>query len=230
MEIQSLFPGSTASKAANDSAAGLGDTFDSFLTLLTTQLKNQDPMSPLDPTEFTAQLVQFTNVEQQIRGNQTLERLVAAEQANQTLAAANYLGATVEAAASFAPLTGTGAEFFYTLDTDSDQTLITVFNEDGAPVYQTLGATEAGKHAFHWNGEDADGNLLPEGPYRISVTAHDSEGPVTTDTGVVGRVTGIAMADGEIALSLDSIPIPLSQVLEVRLTPVPVETDDDGWF
>lgn len=230
MEIQSLFPSASTSSTASGSAASLGETFDSFLSLLTTQLQNQDPMSPLDPTEFTAQLVQFTNVEQQIKGNQTLDRLVAAQQANQTLAAANYLGTTIEAAATFAPLTENGADFFYTLDNNAEQTMITVLNQAGAPVYQTLGSTASGKHPFHWDGTNSNGDSLPEGPYRISVKSYGADGAVKTDAGIVGRVTGITMADGEIAVSLDGVPVPLSRILEVRLASTAPEPEDDGWF
>src|SRR5436305_350324 len=94
-------PGNTSTTPATSKtggAASIGKTFDQFLTLLTTQLKNQDPLSPTDSSQFTSQLVQFSQVEQAIDTNTKLDTLIATNQSNQLLQASTFLGHDVEAA------------------------------------------------------------------------------------------------------------------------------------
>src|SRR5690554_3558349 len=105
------------SSAAAKGRLGLADNFDNFLKLLTTQLQHQDPLSPLDPTQFTEQLVQFSGVEQAIKTNEALGQLIALISADRLARAADYVGAEVEAAGQTVRLRDTGsAAFHYRLD------------------------------------------------------------------------------------------------------------------
>src|SRR3954470_17819141 len=98
MDVTSVTAASTSATSTSAAASAqkqLAGNFDTFLTLLTTQLKNQDPLSPMDSNQFTQQLVQFSQVEQQINANKNLESLVSMSKAQGATSAVGYLGKTL---------------------------------------------------------------------------------------------------------------------------------------
>jgi flagellar basal-body rod modification protein FlgD len=211
-----------ATSAAQAAGNKLSDTFDNFLKLLTTQLKHQDPLSPLDSNEFTAQLVQFTGVEQAIATNKNLEKLLDLQNANLTTAGLGYIGQTVEAEGSTTGLQNGKAAFAYGLDGNAAVTTITIANAAGLPLFSTAGETTAGKHSFTWDGTDAGGNSVPPGTYKIVVTARDAENnPVGTSTSVIGKVTGIKTGENGLVLDISGAKIPADQVVSVQATQDP---------
>jgi flagellar basal-body rod modification protein FlgD len=115
------------SKAAS-AASGLAGDLDSFLLLLTTQLQNQDPLSPLEPTEFTGQLVQFASVEQQIAANSTMEALLAVQNSSLAASVVGFIGTDVEANGSTLPLQNGEASFTYTLANNAKANVITILD------------------------------------------------------------------------------------------------------
>ncbi len=215
MEIS---PATTATPTATQKAQGtLTDTFDSFLLLLTTQLQNQDPLDPLSPNEFTAQLVQFTGVEQSIATNTNLEKLLSLIQGNSLTNAVQYIGKLVEVDGSTTKLENGQAEWSYTHDETVRSSTITVTDEAGAVVFTTPGKTAAGSHGFVWDGRDASGKTLPDAPYSVRVTALDSEGePTSVATKTFGRVTAVESEAGDILLSVGGSLIPLANVFSVK--------------
>ncbi|MCA0320949.1 MAG: hypothetical protein LCH88_23105 [Proteobacteria bacterium] len=104
----------TATSTTSTAGARLSNNFDTFLQLLTTQLKNQDPTQPMDANQFTQQLVQYSQVEQQIATNSKLDNMIAAFTGNQTTASLGYLGKTVTYDASTVSPTSTGATWTFT--------------------------------------------------------------------------------------------------------------------
>jgi flagellar basal-body rod modification protein FlgD len=205
----------TTSQSAK-AAAGLSQTYDTFLKLLTTQLKNQDPLSPMDSTKFTEQLVQYSSVEQQISQNKNLETMISLLQGGQTTNAVGYIGREVEAKTSKATLGDDGATWRYSLGTNSAVTQITVTNASGLPVYATTGSTASGEHEFTWNGKDSAGNKLPAGDYTVTVTARDAAGSkVTSNVSVGGTVTGVEMKDGTPLLIVGGSRLSLSDIVSV---------------
>jgi flagellar basal-body rod modification protein FlgD len=197
------------------------ENFNNFLTLLTTQLKNQDPSKPMDPSEFTTQLVQFTNVEQQIAMNAKLAELIALQEVNQTLAAAGYLGSTVEVNGSTMPLKGGSASFTYTLAQAAEAATINIFDSSGKLVRRAEAETGIGRHEFTWDGKDDGGNTLSDGAYSVTVSARAGETPITATVHAIGEVTGISRQGGQVLLSLSGVPITLDQMIEVRKTAAP---------
>ena len=149
MDIAALTSGSAATKSAESSGKKLAADFDNFLKLLTTQLANQDPLSPMDSNEFTAQLVRFTQVEQAISQNKKLEELVALQNSSQSMAAVGYIGKTIEAEGDKNNLTDTGAKWSYSIPQESAQTVILVRNSAGNIVYAGTGETLKGDHVFN---------------------------------------------------------------------------------
>ena len=218
MEITSALgaAGSSATGAAADKAA-LAGTFDDFLKLLTTQLKYQNPLEPMNSTEFVAQLVQFTEVEQSINANKKLEQLLELQSANQSVQAIGFIGRTVEVAGDTAPLGANGIEFTYTLNGLAESSLLVVLDANGQVVTSAAGGTSPGKHSFAWDGLDSAGNQVSDGNYRLAVAARDANNEnLGVTTGVVSRVTGVETGENGLLLWLGAVKVPIDKVVSIR--------------
>ena len=212
--------GNTPASAAASGTASLASTFDSFLLLLTTQLKNQDPLDPLDSGDFTRQLVEFTGVEQSIATNSNLEQLIAMTRANEFAGSVQYIGKIIEAHGSTTALTGGQAEWSYAVTGQVSETTVKVLNERGIAVYTTQGKIGVGTHNFVWDGKDGAGNPLPDGDYTLRVHSLDGEGnDVDISINLFGRVNGVQSEAGETLLTLGRSAIPLKDVLSVKEAP-----------
>lgn len=172
-------PIATDAVAASDAAGSrtrLSDNYDTFLVLLTAQLQNQDPMAPMDSTQFTQQLVQFSQVEQQIRTNEQLEGLAGKYQAAAAGAALSYLGRETVLESDKTTLANGSAQWGYSFGQNVDSVTLTVADARGRPLLQTSGEALAGSHVFNWNGRDNNGNVAPPGVYRLIVGATNEAG------------------------------------------------------
>jgi len=218
---------SATNAASATGRARLAENFDTFLTLLTTQLKNQDPLSPMDSTQFTQQLVQMTGVEQQLLTNDLLEKLVS-NTGSGVATAVSLIGKEVRADADVAALSGGKAEWVYKLDRAASDVKIEVLDSKGR-VVQTIAPTDnaAGEHTFKWDGKTAGGSTASDGVYSLRVTATDSEGS-TVPTGVVsqGVVTGVQQVDGQTLVTINGAQIPWEKITLIREAPkTPTETE-----
>lgn len=187
------------SKAALSKATASTD-FNSFLTLLTTQLRNQDPLNPQDSSQFVSQLATFSSVEQQIESNRLLENINGALGNDDLAAAAGaWVGREIEATTSriaysgepvalVAPAGGAGRD-------------VVIRDGRGEEVLRlSLGAAES---RFSWNGRDGDGLVVPHGLYSVNVESAGADGKVVTaPLGVTSRVDEARMADGAVELVL----------------------------
>jgi flagellar basal-body rod modification protein FlgD len=202
-------------KTANSSNK-LAKDLDSFLLLLTSQLKNQDPLSPMDSTEFTNQLTQFAQVEQQINMNATLNNLIGLTQQSIVSNAVNYIGKTVEGESSIVPLSGGKLKAAYGLLEDAKSVTLVVRDDTGNIVFSRTGEVTKGVHEFIWDGKDTYGTQLPDGSYQISVTslaANDT--PVENYVTAFGKVTGVTSINGTTILLIDKVGIPVDKVLSI---------------
>lgn len=206
----------TSTSKAVQSKATLAKDLNHFLTLLTTQLKHQDPLSPMDSTQFTNQLVQFASVEQQINANANLEELITLQEGSQMLSALSYLDKTVEAKTSSLPLQGGAASFTYDLPESAKTTVIAILDSAGIPVYSTGGEITAGEHTLSWDGKDSTGKQLADGTYKVMVTAIGADDiAMDVTTYAQGKVTGVGTESGVISLQLGGVSVPLSDVKSV---------------
>jgi len=207
----------------------LEDDLNQFLTLLTTQLQNQDPLDPKDATEFTSKLVQFATVEQQIYQNSNLEKLYNLQKNSQVVSMVNYLGTTVEAKGGSFYLENGTSKFTYTLQDKSTDTTITIRNSSGQTIATFGGELDIGKHGAVWDGTNSLGYKVEDGLYTVTVLTKDAEGkPVDVTTTVFGRVTGAGSEDGEVTLFMDAIEVPLGDVLSVSESPDDQQQQNGG--
>ena len=175
----------------------LTQNFDTFLTLLTTQLRNQDPLEPLDTEKFTEQLVQFASVEQSIQTNQHLEALLALQSASASETALAMVGRVASVGSEIATLTQEAAQWTYALPENAAAVAINVFDANNALVASLAGPANAGAHNVVWNGAANGGGRAPEGAYRLSVEATDSDGAaIAVDIAARGRVDAVAFDNG----------------------------------
>jgi flagellar basal-body rod modification protein FlgD len=207
----------TGASKADASGVKLAGDLNSFLTLLTTQLKHQDPLSPLEPTEFTNQLVNFAGVEQQINTNKNLEDLLKLQASNFVSSIVGFIGTQVEATGNSVPLQNGQAQFDYKLSDNARFTTLSITNAAGDVVHTDTLETSAGTHSYVWDGKDQNGNQLPDGVYNVSVTAAAGDNSSKVDTSVMikGRVTGVDMQNGT-TLDVGGVPVPLENVLTVN--------------
>ena len=203
MALEATLPTTIVSAPAKPSTSGTGTgktstsnttlagNFQTFLTLLTTQLKNQNPLDPLDTNQFTQQLVQFAQVEQQLKQNDQLGSLISLQKTAQATQALNFVGATVVIDGTGGTLKQGQATWSLTAPKDVNAT-VNIMNSTGQTVYSGKYDINAGTHNFLWDGKGNDGTQWPDGNYKISIVAKDSAGEtvaVTSDSqGVVDSV------------------------------------------
>ncbi len=207
---------STTSSSQPDPVADLSSNFSTFLTLLTTQLKNQDPTSPMDSNQFTQQLVMYSQVEQQINTNDNLKTLISQGTSNAAGMTTSYLGKKVSVTNGQASLTGGSATWTYNLKTTAATAQLSVSDSTGKTVFTGTGGTVAGNNTFNWDGKDMNGNQLPDGPYKLTVTAADSAGNGVTNTVIsTGTVTQIDMTGTAPQLIVGNMEVGLGDIATV---------------
>lgn len=196
-----------------------------FLKLLVTQLRNQDPLQPMESTEFAAQLAQFSSVEQLTNVNSKLETMLKYEESLNNAQAIGLIGKTVRASGNTVTLQeGSGTELHYTLSKDASDVTINIYDKEGKLVKsQNVGGQQAGNQSYIWDGADAAGNPSPPGNYRFEVKAKDAKGnDVAATTLMEGMVTGITFKGGVAYLTINGALIPAGDVTMVVTDSRPV--------
>jgi flagellar basal-body rod modification protein FlgD len=197
-------------------SASLADTFDTFLNLLTTQLKYQDPLDPMDTNEFTSQLVEFTNVEQAMKTNKKLDDLISLQTELQLNNAVGYIDKQVGADSIILMLQDGESTITYDLGANASKVNVLIIDEEGNTVRTIEGDTAFGHHEIAWDGLDDDGLAMEDGLYGFLVTAVDADlEPVPLVQGTVGKVTGVKLSDGEVILEIGELEIALGDVLSI---------------
>jgi flagellar basal-body rod modification protein FlgD len=203
-------PAATPSTSASDTAA-LAGNFNDFLNLLMTQIQNQDPTSPMDTSQFTSQLVQYSSVEQQIDTNANLTTLINAQQSNTLLQSSSLIGKQVNVTSSSLSLQNGAAAVQFTAP-QAETVDISVTSASGVKVLETTLAAQAGTNNWTWNGVDSQGNQLPDGAYQISVVDPTATALATT---VSGTVTGLQRSGTTLDLSLGALTTDVNNVQSV---------------
>lgn len=216
---------STTSKtdAAIDS---LNDTYNNFLLLLTKQLQNQDPLNPMDTAQFTQQLVGFSQVEQQIASNKSLERLISLQSSTNAFNAVSFLGNEVAVDSDRVSLKDGKARFQYDIEHSAGQAVLSIYDARGQIVLVQQANKGVGSYNVDWNGKDAFGNQLPDGQYRVAVSYNDEQGKTySSKITSFGVVDSTEITDGEVTLFVGPVGFPIDKVLKVT-KPTPTDSSD----
>ncbi len=208
-----------SAQGINASLAHVADNFQTFLTLLTTQLKNQDPLSPLDTNQFTQQLTQMTGVEQQLLSNQLLQQLVSQNQGAGITAGVGLIGKTVTASDTTATLQNGAATWEFQPASPPASLTASVFDASNNLVWSgALTPNGGGPQSFTWDGKNQAGVQQADGgSYTLKVTALDASGatiPITTT--LQGTATGLAEANGQTLVSIGQVQVPLTAISAVN--------------
>ncbi|HVV39684.1 MAG TPA: flagellar hook capping FlgD N-terminal domain-containing protein [Nitrobacter sp.] len=222
--VQQVVSGTTTLPASSGTSGSTGTTddttlagnFQTFLTLLTTQLQNQNPLDPLDTNQFTQQLVQFAGVEQQLKTNDQLSTLVSLQQTTQATQALGFVGKTAVVDGSTATMSNSSAT--WQLNIPSNSTLnVTIANSTGQTVFSGSYPVSAGDNqVFAWNGQGSDGTTWPDGKYTLTATTTDASGnTVAVSPQVQGTVTSVDLTQTPPLLSIGGQTYTVSQIKSI---------------
>lgn len=223
IDVNSIINPNTTETNSNTSLSKLSSDLDSFLTILTTQLQFQDPLEPLESSEFTNQLVLFAQVEQDIQQNKNLEQMVSLQQDNIAVGALSFMNKSVDVAWPVSELRNGEASFSYILSKDATSATLSILGQNGERVRTESAEVTEGRHDFAWDGKDDNGNTLKDGVYIIQVNAQDANNqPVEVGYSTFGTVTGVTLDSGSAILEIGDVQVPLGNVTRIR------EPGEDG--
>ncbi|MGK7344412.1 MAG: flagellar hook assembly protein FlgD [Candidatus Nitrospinota bacterium M3_3B_026] len=199
------------------SMAELGQS--EFLTLLMAQLKHQDPMKPMENTDFTAQMAQFSSLEQLLNMNKSMEAMASASAEATATQAVSLIGKEVTAGGNSVEVSGgTASDISFTLPNSAGKAVVTIENGRGEAVREIeLSSLSAGDHSVPWSGGDDLGNPLPDGRYTFSVSAKGPDGKqMDVATRAKGIATGVSFEDGVTYVHVGQNKFTLGEIIEVR--------------
>lgn len=211
-------PNYSATSNSSTKTTGIADNFQTFLTLLTTQLQNQNPLDPLDTNQFTQQLVQFAGIEQQLKSNTQLESLVKLQTTAQASQALNFVGATAIVDGATTSLADKKATWGLNVPKDSSVT-VNITNATGQTVYSGKFTMKTGDHqSFVWDGRGNDGSQWVDGKYKLSAVGKDANGKdVAISTEIVGQVDSADLSSSPPLLSIGGQTFTVDQIKKVVL-------------
>jgi len=213
-----------------------GDKMDkeAFLELMIAQLQNQNPLEPMDGTEYASQLAQFSSLEQLSNLNESMNRSIDADyfltqSINNTLTA-TLIGNDVKLSSPILNNIGQDSiEFGYKLPADAASVKVEIYNENGLLV-KTISRenTSNGDYKLSWDFSDDDGKKLPEGSYRFEVTATDTKGSkMLVETYGIGRIDGVRFGENGTTLIVGGIEYSLADIIEI-LNPSSADEENNG--
>ena len=202
---------STGTTAGVNALTSLADNFQSFLSLLTTQLQNQDPTSPMDTNQFTSELVQMTSVQQQVSTNSNLTQLIALTQGSQVLQSTALVGKTADVTSSNIALQNGSGELQFTTAA-AEPIGIAITDASGKTIRTATLTSAAGANTWKWNGTSDSGATVPDGSYAASVVTPSATGTtaVAVPFTVQGTVTGLVKSGTSTNLQLGATSVDIS--------------------
>ncbi len=219
-KLASAYKTDDSQKAEKEDYLGRED----FLTMLVAQLQNQDPLNPMEGSDFSAQLAQFSSLEQLINMNESIESMVTAFNERSDTDVSAFIGKEVTGTVDSIEVSGgTFSGGYYNLAQTSD-VMLTIYNEEGNTV-RTLypGQQGPGSHSISWDGTDNSGNQVADGSYSYDVLANNGYGYVSTPTTVTGTVEAVSYQNGKPYLLVDGMLVDPDSLLQVKAS----DTDDE---
>jgi len=236
MALLPISPTTTTPAAASITGSGtdkasIAENFSTFLQLLTTQLKNQNPMEPLDTNQFTSQLVQFAQVEQQMKQNDQLSQIIAIEKNAQSTVALSYVGHTVVVEGQTTQLSLPGVATWTMSVAKPATATVTVKDSTGQTCYTGSFAVTPGQQNFTWDGKGNDGKQWPAGSYTLTASAKDASGETSAiSTEVIAIVDSVDLTKDPPLLSINGKDYTVDQIKRVLrpIVTVPPPTEESA--
>lgn len=192
-------PVAQTQSAAQSASDSFNTDFNSFLKLLTTQLQNQDPLAPMDSSQFVTQLTQLSGVEQAIKTNTNLETMLTALNKQSSKGDIALLGKSVEIYSDRIHLSEGNAEFLYQLAENAKEAKVIIKDNGGNPIKTITGIakTMGEKHSITWDGTDDYGNVMADGNYTVEISAQNEVGGnIINDTIAKTKVLQVGLENG----------------------------------
>ena len=192
---------------------------DAFLTMLVTQMKNQDPLNPVENTEFTAQLAQFSSLEQMFNINDNLKNIQMSQSSLNNTQAINIIGKEVKAEGNSIKHTAGGeTNINYKLSSAAKEVKTSIYDNRGELVRViSESAKDSGEHTFVWDGKDNLGNIMSDATYSFMTNAVDISGTDIAVTPLIrGSVTGVSFDNGNTLISVGGQSVSMSSIIEVN--------------
>ncbi|MBF0201413.1 MAG: flagellar hook capping protein [Desulfamplus sp.] len=193
-----------------------------FLTMLVAQLQNQDPLNPMQGSDFSAQLAQFSSLEQLLNLNESMKTMVSAFENSSEVDVMKYMGKSITGEVNSIDVSdGTPSKGFYKLSSMSD-VMVTVYNSEGHAVKTIYpGQQVPGDYDIGWDGTDYHGKTVPDGSYSYGVMANRGNGFTAIPTSISGVVEGITYQNGKPYLMVDGFPVSPDSLVTVSQPPTP---------
>ncbi len=208
----------TASAAASATGTNalqqLGANFNQFLTLLTTQLQNQDPTSPMDSNQFTQELVQFTGVQQSVATNTNLTQLIGLQQGAEVLQSASVVGHTATVSSGQIALQKGSGEITFNAPA-AEPVQLAIVDASGNPIRNVTLAAQAGSNAWQWNGQNDAGQSVADGSYGVALQSGAAGSTSAVPFSVVGTATGLVNGPSGLELQMGTLSVGLDKVQSI---------------
>lgn len=220
MSVAGVGNSSSNTNSASAATNSLTSNYTTFLTLLTTQLKTQSPLSPMDVNSFTQQLVQYSAVEQQIQTNANLKSMMDTLTSSAALQLVNYVGKSVTAYSDTTKMNDGKADWTVNSSADAPGAKVTITDEKGGVVYEGTIDLKAGNNSFTWDGKGANDTDYSKStdPFTISVNGTDANGKaVTITTEITGKVQAVDTSSAQPYIKVNGRLLPLSALTEVSV-------------
>lgn len=215
--VSSATSANTAQNASSAATASLTGDYNMFLKLLTTQLQNQDPTNPMDSSQYTQQLVQYSQVEQSIKQNTTLNSILSSLNMSSLTTTSSVIGQPVRLDSDKAALSATApAQWDWSATNAITGLTATILNEKGSKV-DTFNLKVSGTSGnFTWDGTTSTGQKLDPGLYQLQLTGTtDAGAKITTTAKAVGKVDDVQMINGSPVISVNGAQYPTSMILRI---------------
>ncbi|MDQ0252099.1 flagellar basal-body rod modification protein FlgD [Sphingomonas kyeonggiensis] len=212
----------TTTNTANPNSTGLNADFTMFLKLLTTQMQNQDPLSPMDTSQYTQQLVQYSQVEQSMAQTSTLKDILSTLGTQNLTQASSLIGRAVEVDTPVSGLSDTqAAQWSWTTPRTATSVVATITDSSGKVVDTRTVEVKGDQGTLAWDGLTSDGKEMPAGKYSLSIKALDASGTEITNTTVhsIGVVNDVQLANGSVLVTVNGNEVDASKLIRVGATP-----------
>ncbi len=204
-----------AGTTASSALSSIAGNFNSFLTMLTTQLQNQDPSTPMSSDTFTSELATFAGVQQQVNTNTNLSTLISLNQDSQVTADTSLVGETASFTGAQIPLQSSKGSVGFTT-TSAEPIAIAVTNASGNVVRTVQETSAVGSNSWAWDGKDDSGNTVADGTYGVAVETQDTSGNTSTiPFSATGTITGISKSPTGVSLQMGATSVDMTDVTSI---------------